>query len=115
MADVKQFKRLCDYKLRGGQTEPLLVYTPRYGKIPRWMRRILDKHYGGEFPHCLELFDHWGKIGETFTTEPYGLEVEGCAALLAFCKKHKLHFRITSASGWYPTRTVLILIAQTKV
>jgi len=90
--------------------ELLQLQGKRRSRFPPWLRRILDRDFGGQFPSEWRWIDHWGCAGETFITEPYGLDLSDMQQIVEFCRTNNLDSRIGAESQHFPTRTVCIQI-----
>lgn len=86
-------------------SELVALTGKKWGRLPRWMRRIVREHYNGRLPHIDGLLDHVGSCGDVLISEPYHLDAE---ALVAFVKKHNLDYSVSATSQHYPTRTICI-------
>jgi hypothetical protein len=90
--------------------ELLQLQGKRRCRLPCWLRRILDRDFGGDFPSEWRWIDHWGKSGETFIIEPYGLPDFDVEQIAEFCKVYGLRYHIGAESEHFPTRTVCVQI-----
>ena len=90
--------------------ELLQLQGKRLFHLPRWLRRILDRDFGGDFPSEWRWIDHWGASGDTFIIEPYGLTGSAAQQIVEFCRVHGLRFHIGAESQHFPTRTICVQI-----
>ncbi len=78
--------------------------------VPRWVKRVFNKHgLGFEMTHS-SWRDHIGYCGDILISEPYGLTSDDVRELVEFCNKHGLDFDIDACSQHYPTQTLAIFV-----
>jgi hypothetical protein len=102
-------------EIRGSKwgTQPgelLQLQGKRPFHLPHWLRRILKQDFGDKFPSEWGWLDHWGCSGETFITEPYGLNLSDMQQIVQFCRRYGLDCRIGAESQHFPTRTACVQI-----
>jgi hypothetical protein len=90
--------------------ELLQLQGKRLYRLPRWLRRILDRDFSGDFPSEWRWIDHWGSSGERFITEPYGLTDSDMQQIEEFCRGYGFQSHIGAESQHFPTRTLCIEI-----
>jgi hypothetical protein len=56
------------------------------------------------------LFDHWGWVGESLVSEPYGCTQENLKDLITICEQLGWTFDIVGVSGHFPSATIRIEI-----
>lgn len=113
--DVLSVRQIGEIRgLQWGREPGALVQLQgkRACRLPHWLRRILDHDFGGQFPSEWRWVDHWGKSGETFITEPYGLDDSDTQQIVEFCRGYGLQFHIGAESQHFPTRTLCVQIWQ---